>query len=49
MIVAKVVLGKPYHPQSAGKVEETWKAPPAGHDSGKDNSHHFIYIAGPIC
>ncbi|KAF9319252.1 hypothetical protein BG003_009581 [Podila horticola] len=33
MIVAKVVLGKPYHPQSAGKVEETWKTPPAGHDS----------------
>ncbi|KAG0028237.1 hypothetical protein BGZ82_008535 [Podila clonocystis] len=33
MIVAKVVLGKPYNPQSAGKAEEAWTAPPAGYDS----------------
>ncbi|KAG0032504.1 hypothetical protein BGZ81_010771 [Podila clonocystis] len=33
MIVAKVVLGKPYNPQSAGKAEEVWTAAPDGHDS----------------
>ncbi|KAF9327296.1 hypothetical protein BG006_009360 [Podila minutissima] len=33
MVVAKVVLGSPHHPQRAGKAEEAWTVPPGGHDS----------------
>lgn len=51
MVVAKVVLGSPHHPQRAGKAEESWAVPPGGHDSGKSNmeeasvfSHFDIFL-----
>ncbi|KAF8987056.1 hypothetical protein BGZ52_006486 [Haplosporangium bisporale] len=44
MIVAKVLLGKPYHPPYAGKAEEAWTAPPAGHDSVVALPGHGIVI-----